>query len=97
MIEVAMAAHVRIYTTRTCPFCHAALRLLHEKKIEFEQQDVSSDPDTRAWLEEATGQPTVPQIFINHRPVGGYTDLARLEGKGELDRLLAEEPAAHAS
>jgi glutaredoxin 3 len=92
-----MPAHVRIYTTRTCPFCRSAERLLGEKNVEFEQQDVTSDPETRAWLAEATGQRTVPQIFINHAPVGGYSDLAALDAKGELDKLLAAEPVARAA
>jgi len=29
----------------------------------------------------------VPQIFINERFVGGFTDLAKLSALGELDRL----------
>jgi len=87
-----MPAHVRIYLTQTCPFCHSAKRLLSQKGAAFEEQDVSSDNDTRAWLEDATGQSTVPQIFINHEPVGGYSELKALDSKGELDRLLAADP-----
>jgi glutaredoxin 3 len=33
---------------------------------------------------------TVPQIFINGRHIGGYDNLAELEDKGELDRLLVQ-------
>jgi glutaredoxin 3 len=35
-------------------------------------------------------QRTVPQIFINNKSVGGYTDLAALDRAKELDALLAE-------
>jgi glutaredoxin 3 len=35
-----------------------------------------------------TGCTSVPQIFIGATHVGGYTDLAALDMKGELDPLL---------
>ena len=38
---------------------------------------------------EATGGWTVPQILIDGRPIGGYTELWRLDREGGLDELLA--------
>jgi glutaredoxin 3 len=35
------------------------------------------------------GRRTVPQIFIAGRHIGGSEELAALDQKGELDRLLA--------
>jgi glutaredoxin 3 len=84
-----MAAQVKIYTTRTCGYCHAALALLTRKGVAFEHQDVTGDGAARQWLVEATGRSTVPQIFIDGRPVGGFDDLSALDRRGELDRLLA--------
>jgi glutaredoxin 3 len=37
---------------------------------------------------ERSRRHTVPQIFIDHYHVGGFDDLASLEARGELDRLL---------
>jgi glutaredoxin 3 len=87
-----MPAHVRIYATQFCTFCDAARGLLNKKGAEFEEQDVTGDDDTRAWLVDATGQSTVPQIFINHDPVGGFSELKALDARGELDKLLAADP-----
>jgi glutaredoxin 3 len=84
-----MAAEVKIYTREACGYCTAAIRLLTGKGVAFQHIDATGDPDTRRWLAEVTGQSTVPQIFIDGRPVGGYTDLAALDRRGELDRLLA--------
>ncbi|HVV88772.1 MAG TPA: glutaredoxin 3 [Kofleriaceae bacterium] len=84
-----MTADVRIYTTRWCGYCFAAVRLLDRKKVRYQNIDVGSDPDKRRWLAEVTGRTTVPQVFINDRPVGGFTDLEALDERGELDRLLA--------
>ena len=87
-------ADVRIYVTTTCPYCIAAKRLLGKKQAAFTEIDVSSRSDLRSWLVSASGQRTVPQIFINGAPMGGYTDIAELDEQGELDRLIAEAPTA---
>ena len=84
-----MAADVKIYTREGCGYCTAALRLLSSKGVKYEHIDASGDPETRRWLVQATGQHTVPQIFIDGRSVGGYTDIRALDMRGELDRLLA--------
>jgi glutaredoxin 3 len=84
-----MAVPVKIYTTATCGYCRAALRLLTDKGVAFDHQDVTGDAATRRWLAEETGRTTVPQIFIGDRAIGGYDDLAELNRRGELDRLLA--------
>jgi glutaredoxin 3 len=87
-----MAAEVKIFTTSWCGYCLAALRFLRQKGVEFEQIE-AGDPRTRKWLREVTGRSTVPQIFIDGRSVGGYTDLRDLDDRGELDRLLAGDLA----
>jgi glutaredoxin 3 len=85
-------AHVVMYRTPICPYCIRAKALLQKKGVPFEEVDVSRDDAKRAWLIDATGQRTVPQIFINGRSVGGCDELHALEHHGELDRLLAEPP-----
>ena len=86
-----MPAHVKIYTRRFCGYCTAAIRLLQTKNVRFEEIDTTGDTRTRAWLAEVTGQSTVPQIFIDGQPIGGFTDLRALDLRGELDRLLDGE------
>jgi glutaredoxin 3 len=83
-------AHVAIYTTPVCPYCVMAKRLMKEKGVPFEEIDVARDPDKRKWLVEVTGQRTVPQIFIDDKPYGGFSDIAALDKKGELDPLLGK-------
>lgn len=84
-------AEVRIYTTRTCPYCFAVKRLFTKKGVAFQEIDVTGDSATRAWLRQATGQHTVPQVFIDDRPYGGFTDVDALERRGVLDRVLRGE------
>jgi glutaredoxin 3 len=79
---------VKIYTTRTCPFCVRAKRLLQRKNVPYQEIDVSYDDDARIRLTEQTGRRTVPQIFIGEQHVGGSDELYDLEQRGELDSLL---------
>ena len=89
---------ILLYTTPFCGYCRAAKRLLTERALEFEEIDVSSDRDKRAeMLDRASGQRTVPQIFIHGRHVGGYDELAMLEREGKLDDWLATPPDTPAS
>jgi glutaredoxin 3 len=81
-------AQVIIYTTSYCPYCTGAKALLRSKKIKFEEIDVTRDPERREEMERLSQQRTVPQIFIDGRPIGGYDDARRLDAKGELDVLL---------
>ena len=84
-----MSADVKIYTRKFCGYCSAALRLLQQKGVRYEEIDTSGKPELRAWLEDASGQSTVPQIFIDGQSIGGYTDLRALDLRGVLDRMLA--------
>jgi glutaredoxin 3 len=86
--------HIEIYTTRLCPYCHAAKRLLSRKGVEFTEIDVSGDPKGRSdMVARANGRMTVPQIFIGSTHVGGYDDLAALDRAGKLDALLGRGEA----
>lgn len=82
-------AEVTIYTTRYCPYCTAARALLEEKGIAYTEHDVTGSPEERRRLvERSGGRTTVPQVFIDGQPVGGYDDLAALDRAGRLDTLL---------
>jgi glutaredoxin 3 len=83
-------AHVKIYTTHYCPYCTRAKGLLARKGVAFEEVDVTHDPTTRSWLLKATGQRTVPQLFINGVSIGGCDDLYALDRNGKLADLLAQ-------
>ncbi|MFT3773694.1 MAG: glutaredoxin 3 [Minicystis sp.] len=87
-----MSADVLIYLTNWCPYCRAAKDLLGDKDVRYTEIDVDDRQDLRRWLVSATGQRTVPQVFINGKSVGGYSDISALDEAGELDTLLAETP-----
>jgi glutaredoxin 3 len=87
-----MQPTVVMYRTPYCPYCSMAARLLKQQGLQFQEIDVTGDHERRRWLVAASGQRTVPQIFINGRSVGGFDDLSALVRRGELPALLAAPP-----
>jgi len=78
-----------MYTTAFCPFCLRAKALLKDKGVAFEEIDVMFDPARRAeMVERSGGGRTVPQIFIDGEPIGGFDELYDLERQGRLNDLL---------
>jgi glutaredoxin 3 len=84
MVKVVM------YSTAFCPYCIMAERLLLARGVtEIEKIRIDLEPVKRAEMMEKTGRRTVPQIFIGETHVGGYDDLAKLDRKDGLVKLLA--------
>lgn len=79
---------VKVYTKKFCPYCVKAKALLDRKGVPYQEIDAENDDALRAWLVEATGQRTVPQIFVGERSLGGFTDIDALDRRGELDPIL---------
>jgi glutaredoxin 3 len=86
---------IEIYTTRFCPYCHAAKALLKRKGAAYTEIDLGRDQERRdEMIERANGKMTVPQIFVGSTHVGGYDELHALEHAGKLDPLLASGGAS---
>ena len=82
-------ARIRMYSTRWCGYCVRAKALLDAKRLDYDEVLLDDEPDFRRKLHELTGGWTVPQIVIDDVPIGGYTELWRLDKTGELDSRLA--------
>ena len=78
-----------MYTTRWCGYCLRAKALLDAKGLAYEEINLDDEPNFRQILMELTGGYTVPQILVDGEPIGGYTELWRLDRSGELDERLA--------
>jgi glutaredoxin 3 len=77
-----------MYTTRYCPYCVMAKRLLDHKGVRVEEIRVDEDMARREEMMHLSGRRTVPQIFVGETHVGGFEDLSALERAGGLDPLL---------
>ena len=79
---------IEIYSKSWCPYCNKAKALLGSKGLSYEEIDTTHDEAREREMVERSRRQTVPQIFIDELHIGGYDDLAALEARGELDRLL---------
>ncbi|HJQ83724.1 MAG TPA: glutaredoxin 3 [Candidatus Binatia bacterium] len=84
-------ARVELYTTPSCPFCVRAKRLLQARGIAYVEIDVAGDDALRAGLIRRTGRRTVPQIFIDGQPIGGFEELAALDASTRLANLVQDD------
>ena len=80
---------VTLYTTDNCSKCAGAKMLLSRREIEYEEINLTRDPDGRAMLAEVTGMVTFPQIVIGDEPLGGFDQLLAADRAGRLTDLLA--------
>lgn len=74
------------------PYCKKARKMLDNKGIihkYLEYGNYLTSWRRRNALKMWTGWPTFPMVFIRGVLVGGSTDLAELDKKGELDQLIA--------
>ena len=82
---------VKIYSTSWCPSCVYAKKLLKNENIDFEEINIEEENISREDLQEISGKYTVPQIIINNKCIGGYTQLLYLHQNNELDKILNDK------
>jgi glutaredoxin 3 len=80
---------IQIYTTRWCGYCVRAKTLLDSRGLRYDEIGLDDDPAFRQTLYDLTGGWTVPQILIDGRCIGGYTELWHLDRAGGLEGLSA--------
>src|SRR5262249_11568384 len=77
-----------------CGFSAATVAVLHELGCEFASVNILDDNDKREAIKAYSKWPTIPQVYINGKFVGGCDIVQELHASGELRRLLAEGSAA---
>ncbi|MBM3200439.1 NrdH-redoxin [Candidatus Woesearchaeota archaeon] len=63
---------IKVYSTKTCPYCHMAKDFLKQNKIEFEDIDVGTDEEAANEMVEKSGQMGVPVLEIDGEIVVGF-------------------------
>ena len=66
-----------VWSKDACPFCVQAKALLKSRDIEFEERNVSKDWTREQLLEAVPNARTLPQIFLDDKLVGGFTELRK--------------------
>ena len=75
--------NITIYTTRSCPFCVSAKAWLRDRGFTYTEIPLDDPADRQKFKDENPGMNTVPQIFVDDRHIGGFSDLATSELAGD--------------
>ncbi len=82
-------ARVKVFSTGICPICEKTKALLTKWGIPYDEVRVDTDMTTRREFTKITnGARTVPQIAIDDKWIGGFTELTELHMDNELDDLV---------
>lgn len=66
--------------------------MLHKWEIAFDEVMIDADAAAMKEFAEVTNSArTVPQIIIDGKPVGGFSELTELHMDGELDQLMQQD------
>ncbi len=72
-----------------CGFSNQVVQILRLSGAEFGARDVLEDPRIREVLSEWSDWPTIPQLFVDGKLVGGCDITTELYQQGELEALVA--------
>lgn len=64
-----------VWSKYHCPYCDQAKALLTQRGIEFEERKIGDGYEKEDLLEAVPGARTVPQIFLDDKLIGGFTEL----------------------
>ena len=94
---------VLLFALEWCEFCWSVRKLFARLDIAYRSIDLDSvayqaedlGGRVRAVLAHRTGSPTIPQVFIAGRHIGGCTDLFDGWRAGSIQRILTEKGIAY--
>ena len=77
-----------------CGFSGKVVQILDEHLPEYETLDVLRAPEIREGIKEFSKWPTIPQLYVGGKFVGGSDIVTELNVSGELGELLGAKPVA---
>lgn len=63
---------IKVFTTKTCPWCTKVKKYLEQKEIEFENIDVAENREAAMEMVRKSGQMGVPVTQIGDKYIVGY-------------------------
>ena len=76
-----MFKNVEIYSKSNCSFCDKAKYYFDQNDITYQEHNVEIPETFKILMERNPNARTMPQIFIDDKLIGGYTDLMEFVNK----------------
>ena len=74
-----------------CGFSATVVEVLRRSGSEFQDINVLEDPAIRQGIKEFTNWPTIPQLYVKGKFVGGCDIVREMYEKGELESVLTPQ------
>jgi len=71
-----------------CGFSNSVVQILNHYGVEYKDVNILTDPMIRVKLSEHSGWPTIPQLFVKGKLIGGADIAMELHNNGELLDIL---------
>ncbi len=71
-----------------CGFSAATVEVLREIGVPFKSVDVLAEPEKRDAIKVYSNWPTIPQVFVGGKFIGGCDIVREMHAKGELAALV---------
>ena len=75
-------------TEPQCGFSAAVVDVFNALNVPFETRDVLSDNELRDGIKRYSNWPTIPQVYVNGKFLGGCDITRELYKTGELQKLV---------
>jgi monothiol glutaredoxin len=72
-----------------CGFSNAVVQVLKREGVAFETFNILQDPAVREGIKVFSNWPTLPQLYINGKFIGGCDITVEMHESGELRKELA--------
>ena len=79
-----------------CGFSAATVEVLNQIGVPYKAIDVLAEGDKREAVKQFTRWPTIPQVFVGGKFVGGCDVVRELHARGELEPLIRTAASGHA-
>jgi monothiol glutaredoxin len=73
-----------------CGFSAATIEIFNSLGVPYDTRDVLQDPELRQGIKEFSNWPTIPQVYINGKFVGGCDIVNEMHARGEIEQLATE-------
>ncbi len=74
-----------------CGFSATVVEVLRRSGSEFHDVNVLEDPSIRQGIKEFANWPTIPQLYVRGKFVGGCDIVREMYENGELDAVLSDK------
>ncbi len=78
-----------------CGFSARATNILQDLGVKFQDVNVLEDEEIRNGIKEYGNWPTIPQLYVNKKLVGGSDIMMEMYQSGELQELIQAEVQAN--